>query len=97
MTREDFVFTIGYDGDNAVVDSKTKKKYKLLSTLELAEKGFFKPALSSAIFSGQDSEIDIVLEKYNKIAEKKVENREQLKLVLGVHRLPKEISKTVQI
>lgn len=97
MTREDFIFTTGYDGDSAVVDSSARKKYGILSTAELLDKGFFKPALCSAIYSGSESELLTVLEKYNELSGIKVESAEQLKLVLGVQRFPDEITKTVQI
>ena len=97
MKREDFIFTIGYDGDSAVVDSRAKKKYGSRRTAQLLEEGFFKPALCSAIYSGNDEELKTVLEKYNLLADKPLAGIEQLKLVLGVHRLPDEITKTVQI
>lgn len=97
MTREDFIFTTGYDGDSAVVDRISKSRYGKLTTEELLEKGFFKPALCSAIYSNNDKELEKVLESYNFRTEFKVETIEQLKLVLGVHRIPEEITKTVQI
>lgn len=97
MNREDFIFTTGYDGNAAVVDSRAKKQYGKLSTNELLEAGLFKPALCSAIFSKNDDEIKAVLEKYNSFTDKKLENEAQLKLVLGVQRLPEEITATVQI
>ena len=32
MTREEFIFTIGYDGDNAVVDKKSAQEYGKLGS-----------------------------------------------------------------
>ncbi len=97
MTREDFIFTVGYDGNAAVVDKKAKKKYSRLSTMELLNAGFFKPALCSAIYSNNPNELNSVLEKYNSLAEKKIDSVEQLKLVLGIQKVPEEITETVQI
>ncbi len=97
MNREDFIFTTGYDGDRAVVDSNAKKQYGKLSTGELLEAGLFKPALCSAIYSKDEKEIEAVLERYNSMTEKKVESVDRLKLVLGVHRFPDEIKNTEQI
>ncbi|MDR2630144.1 MAG: hypothetical protein LBC60_04400 [Spirochaetaceae bacterium] len=68
LSRADFVFTIGYDGPAAVVDGQAKKKYGALSTRELAEKGLFRAAYSSAVFSKNPGEIEIVAELYNKAA-----------------------------
>jgi hypothetical protein len=66
LSREDFVFTIGYDGPQAVVDSQAKRRYGSLSTKELAEKGLFRAAYSSAVYSNNKEEIQIVVDIYNK-------------------------------
>jgi hypothetical protein len=66
LSRGDFVFTIGYDGPAAVVDGQAKKRFGALSTRELAEKGLFRAAYSSAIYSNDPAEIDAVMEIYNK-------------------------------
>ena len=60
LSREDFVFTIGYDGPAAVVDKQAKRKYGKLSTRELAEKGLFRAAYSSAVHSGNKEDIRFV-------------------------------------
>ena len=68
LSREDFVFTIGYDGPAAVVDGQAKRRYGSLSTLQLAELGLFRAAYSSAVFSGNKADMETVLEFYNKAA-----------------------------
>jgi hypothetical protein len=68
LSREDFVFTIGYDGPSAVVDGQAKRRYGSLSTRQLAEKGLFRAAYSSAVFSGDPADMETVLELYNKAA-----------------------------
>jgi hypothetical protein len=68
LSREDFVFTIGYDGPAAVVDKQARRRYGDLSSRELAEKGLFRAAYSSAIWSKDQKELDTVLEIYNKAA-----------------------------
>jgi hypothetical protein len=65
MKREDFIFTIGYQGNTAVVDGRAKKQYGSLSTRDLAEKGFYKAAFSSALYSGDEKEVDEFLAVYN--------------------------------
>ena len=67
LSREDFVFTIGYDGPVAVVDNQAKRKYKKLSTRELAEKGLFRAAYSSAVYSKDPEELSLVVEAYKKL------------------------------
>jgi hypothetical protein len=66
LSRADFIFTIGYDGPSAVVDGQAKKRYSALSTRELAEKGMFRAAYSSAIWSKDPKELEAVTEIYNK-------------------------------
>ena len=68
LSREDFVFTIGYDGPSAVVDRQARKKYGKLSTRELAEKGLFRPAYSSAVFSGNQEDLKFVVKAFRGLA-----------------------------
>jgi hypothetical protein len=67
LSREDFIFTIGYDGPAAVVDGQAKKRYGRLSVAELAEKGLFRAAYSAAVWSKEAAQIQTVIEIYNKI------------------------------
>ena len=67
LNREEFIFTIGFDGPSAVVDKQAKKKFSRLSTRELAEKGLFRPAYSSAVYSGNKGEIELVAEIYSSL------------------------------
>ena len=67
LSREDFVFTIGYDGPAAVVDNQARRKYGKLSTRELTEKGLFRAAYSSAVYSKDPQEQRFVAEAYNKL------------------------------
>jgi hypothetical protein len=50
LSREDFVFTIGYDGASAIVDGRAKREFGKLSTMELAEEGLYRAAFASALF-----------------------------------------------
>jgi hypothetical protein len=67
LPREDFIFTIGYDGPVAVIDKQAKNKYGKLSTRELVEKGFYRAAYSSAVYSGNTDDIKFVSEAYYRL------------------------------
>jgi hypothetical protein len=67
LSREDFVFTIGYDGPAAVVDKQAQRKYGKLSTRDLAEKGLFRAAYSSAVYSKDPQELRFVAEAYKRL------------------------------
>jgi hypothetical protein len=66
LSRNEFVFTIGYDGAQAVVDGQAVKRYGGLSTRELAEKGLFRAAYSSALYTRNPDELALVAEIYNR-------------------------------
>ncbi|MBO7430875.1 MAG: hypothetical protein J6U56_07685 [Spirochaetia bacterium] len=84
MTREEFIFTIGYDGDNAVVDKKSAKEFGKLGTAELFDRGMVKAAVCSAIFSKDKGEEQLVLDKFNALDRQKVESFAELKKIFGV-------------
>jgi len=67
LSREEFVFTIGYDGSAAVVDRQARRKYGKLSTRELVEKGLFRAAYASALYSKDQEEIRFVAEAFNRL------------------------------
>lgn len=94
MTREDFVFTIGFDGPAAVIDGQAKRKYKSLSTKELAEKGLFRAAYSSALYSKDPKEIEEMIGVYNKLAGTHLTRESPLDRLFGVFPLD-EVKRTI--
>jgi hypothetical protein len=105
ISRGDFVFTIGYEGNTAVVDGAMKKRYGSLSTVELAEKQLYKQAVCSAVYeeaaqepgnSGEDA-LQRVLEIYNRDTERKIGTVEELQRTFGVYEVPAGIGKVMVI
>jgi hypothetical protein len=95
LPRGDFVFTIGYDGPAAVVDSQAKKRYGALSTRELAEKGLFRAAYSSAIYSRDPAELAAVVEIYNRIAGAALTAESPLDRLFGV--FPVDVKRSISL
>jgi len=93
LSREDFIFTIGYDGPVAVVDGKAKKRYGSLSTRELAEKGLFRAAYSSAVWSKDPADMNAVVETYNRISGASLSADSLLDRFFGV--FPVKVSRSV--
>jgi hypothetical protein len=93
LSREDFVFTIGYDGPAAVVDGQAKRRYGSLSTAELAEKGLFRAAYSSAIYSKDSGELQTVVNEYNKISGSSFTAASPLDRLFGV--FPVDVKRSV--
>jgi hypothetical protein len=95
LNRKDFVWTIGYDGPVAVVDKQAKQKYGDLSTRELAEKGLFRAAYSSAIYSKNVDELQTVVDVYNKAAGASFTVSSSLDRLFGV--FPVEVKRVVEL
>lgn len=93
ISREDFVFTIGYDGERAIVDGKARKQYGALTTMELAEKGLFRAACSSALYSKDEAEMKAFIDYFNAKAGTKYSQAEEVRRLFGVNMF--DISKTV--
>jgi hypothetical protein len=87
LSREDFIFTIGYDGPSAVVDREAKRRYGSLSTRELAERGLFRAAYSSALYSQDPGEMEILVEIYNMAAGTSLTVSSNLERLFGVFRV----------
>jgi len=91
ISRDDFIFCIGYDGDTAIVDGRAKKEYGRLSTAELAEKGLYRAAFASALFSRKSDEMKAFIDLFNNKAGTQYTDPGQLSRLFGVYL--EEISK----
>ena len=95
LSREEFVFTIGYDGPAAVVDSQAKRRYGSLSTKELAEKGLFRAAYSSAIWSKDPKEIETLVAIYNRASGSSLTAASPLERLFGV--FPIKVNRSITL
>ena len=93
MKRQEYIFTIGFSGNTAMVDGKALKKYGSLSTAALLKEGLFKPALASAVNAGDSEEQKAVLEAYNSATGSSYGRIEQLQRVFGLETSPEHIDK----
>jgi len=84
VKREDFVFAIGFDGNKAIVDKRSRSRYSKLDTRGLADKGLFRAAYRSAVFDTDDAAAEYVLEKFNAVSPIKYKNSSDLVKVFGV-------------
>jgi hypothetical protein len=102
ISRRDFTFTIGYEGNTAVVDGSLKKRYGSLSAEQLAEKKLYKQAISAAVYDestgkGGDQTLQRVLEIYNSNTAEKIDSVEDLQRIFGVYEVPPGIAKVTII
>ncbi len=93
MKREDFVFTIGYQGDTALVDGRARKDFNKLSTEDLAERGLWRAAFCSALYDNSEEKMKKVVEEYNRKSGAHLESVNDMKRMLGVFEVPEDITK----
>ena len=84
MKREDYVFAVGFDGNDAIVDKRSRSRYGKLSTRMLADEGQFRAAYRSAVFDENNADADYVLEKFNAVSPMKYGKSSDLAKVFGV-------------
>ena len=84
ISREDFIFTIGFEGGTAIVDGKARTKYCKLDTTALAEAGLFRSAFASALFSGSQDELRAFASIFNARAGTSYSTQEEFQRLFGV-------------
>ena len=97
MTKDEFVFSIGFQGEAAIVDGKARKENKKLNTSELAEKGLFRAAFCSALYDDNAEDMKFVLEAYNKHSGTQMQTVDDMKKMLGIYSVPEGIKKVTVI
>jgi hypothetical protein len=97
MKREDFIFSIGYQGDSAIVDFRAAKRHGSLSAVELAEKGLYRAGFCSAMYDGDEDAMRQVVAIYNRVSGASLEGVEAMKRLLGVFSVPDSVSKVTRI
>lgn len=97
MTQKDFMFTIGYQGNAALVDKSNMLRFSGKSQSELLEAGMFKPAFCRALYLEDLAGMEGVLAAYNAGSPRKYQTLEDLKRAFGVFYVPKEISRSIYL
>jgi hypothetical protein len=85
ISKEDAMFTIGYEGLLAVVDGKAKARYGKLSALELARKGLFRAAFTAILHANDQAQFRAFADHYNQAAGTKFNTIEEFKRLFGVN------------
>lgn len=97
MQKVNYVFTIGYKDDQAIVDKRLKSKYGKMSTMELYEEGLLKPAVASAIFekeAGRDHELQALIQRIHQDLGEKLDET-GLRKMYGISFNPGELDKVL--
>jgi len=97
VTRDEFVFTIGFQGDAAIVDSKALKRCRKLSTMELAGEGLYRAAFCSAIFSGSPDEMSQFISFFAEKTGMTDLTQERVQRLFGVYTVPDQVKRIVTV
>lgn len=84
MTRNAFVFCIGYNGGSAIVDRKLEAQYGRMNTRQLYAQGLYKPAVASAIYAKNDEDLEWIRKEYSVITGRDIRDIDTLKRTVGV-------------
>ena len=91
MKRDDFVWTIGFQDDVAIVDGPAKKRYRNASARDLLEQGLYRAAFCAAVY---DQETEEFLPLFRERTGIPAENVEYLQRLYGVFGIPEGVRKT---
>ncbi|MDR1933883.1 MAG: hypothetical protein LBQ57_13805 [Spirochaetales bacterium] len=94
MKRDDFIFTIGYQGGVAIIDGNAKKKNSGASYKELAEKGLYKAAYCAVLEAGDAAALDEFIAFFNERVSGRTYGKEDLSRLFGVYGIPEGIART---
>ena len=90
MKREDFVWTIGYQGDTAIVDGPARKKYRGRSAEELLQEGLYRAAFCAALYDGETEEL---LPRFVERTGVPADSVQYLQRLFGVFDIPRDVRK----
>ncbi|RPJ03627.1 MAG: hypothetical protein EHM28_14985, partial [Spirochaetaceae bacterium] len=84
ISREDYIFTVGFSGNTAIVSKSMKARYRRHTAVQLVEKGFFKAAVNMACYDNAQDALERILQIYNEHNSYTLDGSTQLKRIFGV-------------
>jgi hypothetical protein len=84
MKREDFMFSVGFDGQTALVDGDSRRRYGRLSVDELVDKGLFRPAVCAAVYDKDDEALERIRAVFVRVSGSDVGAADDLLRIFGI-------------
>ncbi len=97
MTKSEFPFVIGYQGQTAIIDKNMYSKWKSASLAQLLDAGLFKAAFSRAVWDQDAGAMEKVLLNYNARSPKQYASVEVLQRAFGVYSVPQGVKRTLYL
>jgi hypothetical protein len=86
VSRENFSFTIGFDGGAAIVDKKAKSAFGRLDSGALFDKGLFRAAFGAALHLGDEAQMRSFLDRFNALAGTKLAGADDGSRLFGLYK-----------
>lgn len=96
MTREDFIFTIGYKGDTAIVDASAQNDNKKPSSGSLLKKGLYRAAFCAALFDESTDDQEAVAYALGQKTGREYSS-DSLKRLFGVYQIPDWVKRVEKV
>ncbi len=84
MKREDFMFTVGFDGATAVVDGEMRRRYSRATVADLVAAGYYRQAACAALWDDDEAAVRQVIEAFNEATGAGLRSREDIVRLFGV-------------
>lgn len=94
MKREDFIFSIGFQGDTAIVDGKALREHKGWSARQLLDAGLYRAAFCAALYDGEQKGQQAVATAYAAKAGVAEPTIAYMKKLLGVYGVPEAVNRS---
>jgi spore coat protein U-like protein len=84
VKREDFMFTVGFDGATAVVDGQLRRRYGHAPLSELLDNGLYRPAACAALWDDDEEAVRQVIDAFGRASGVTLAGRVDLVRLIGV-------------
>lgn len=94
MKREDFLFTIGYQGSTAIVDVTMRRRHGRKSAVDLLDAGLYRAAFCAALY---DDQLESFVGEFTARTGIDAGDGDALRRLFGVSEVPTNVDKVVAI
>lgn len=86
MELNNFINTIGYDGNSAIVDKLSFSENKNKNLKDLLDKGKFHAAAAYAVYNDDENGLQTIADKYNELSGSHYK-KDQIKRLFGISKV----------
>lgn len=84
IKREDFMFTVGFDGATAIVDGDARRRFARLDVDQLLDQGLYRAAVSAAVFDRDGPALEKIRDAFARASGSPIEDPQDLLKIFGI-------------